>query len=827
MPLSFNFRRTGVLGIVLLLLAGFLLPSHAREFALRAESDGAPQLRLKVPATAEQRDWLSAHGFDVAGRDLEQQWVEVLTDTAGLDRLRQAGFVPELFDTRPGPRPLGIDPQSAYESHTDNPYTDPDELEAFLFQVVADHPSIARLESLGTSHQGRTIWGLMISDNAAVDEDELAILFSGAHHAREVMTPEVVMDTIDYLTDNYGTDSEITARVDAYQIWCVPMVNPDGVHRVFTADSYWRKNVRDNDGSGGIGDADGVDVNRNYDWGFGGQCRGSSGTESSPTYRGPFEGSEPETQAMIQLGRRILPVFDLEYHTYGEAVFYAMGCDDEMFSPTLSTIAGSEPYIGRVVAEEYASRLVTADGGIGFWSAPSASPVDGLGRDHQYHETGAVAFVTEMNDEGQGGFGPDYTLWRDATVIGQRPGWLWLIDRMAGPAVGGHVLDAVTGQPVVADVGLDELSLPDGKRLTARPETGRFHIVVVPGAYTLRVSAPGYAQAIVPVDVGEAWQPIQVELQPLGSSRIAFEDFEDVVRVVQWTAGEPTDDAFDGIWEWGEPYGTHVGDVQGGDLDFGAPALDRTPGSGARAFVTGNQASATIYEDDVDGGATTLTSPPYDLSEWYAVEVSWQRWFQKEPDPLDVLTAEVSADGGQSWAILEVLDQPTSGADAEHSWAPVTVRLDERVPIGDDVRLRFQAIDVSPDNMVEAAIDELEIRGFSRASFGVPTEVRMLGEGGDSLEWEPVPGAPDAVYDIVRGDVINLASSGESVDLGSLTCIESDSTDTATGTAMEADEPPVGTTWFYVVRFELGFSIGGWGASSNGAPREGVGGCGN
>ena len=51
--------------------------------------------------------------------------------------------------------------------------------------------------------------------------------------------------------------------------------------------------------------ARGVDLNRNYEWGWGNQCQGSSGTTTGETYRGPYEGSEPEAQAMIGLGRRI------------------------------------------------------------------------------------------------------------------------------------------------------------------------------------------------------------------------------------------------------------------------------------------------------------------------------------------------------------------------------------------------------------------------------------------------------------------------------------------------------------------------------------------
>ena len=106
----------------------------------------------------------------------------------------------------------------------------------------------------------------------------LAILFSGQHHAREVMTPEIIMDTIDHLTDNYGSDPDLTAMVDSYGIWCVASVSPDGNNLVHTVDDFWRKNARDNDGDMAITGQDGVDLNRNYQWGWGYQCVGSSST---------------------------------------------------------------------------------------------------------------------------------------------------------------------------------------------------------------------------------------------------------------------------------------------------------------------------------------------------------------------------------------------------------------------------------------------------------------------------------------------------------------------------------------------------------------------
>jgi hypothetical protein len=667
---------------------------------------------------------------------------------------------------------------------------------------------------------------MMISDNADQDEDELAVLFNGGHHPREVMTHEAIMDIIDYLTDNYGVDPQATSFVDDYQIWCVPMVNPDGMELVFTEDDLWRKNARDNDENGRLNWKDGVDVNRNYEWGWGNQCLGSSDVRSMATYRGPAEATEPEARAMIDLGRRIRPVFYVEYHSYGEDVFYAMGCDPVEFSPQLSTVPGPDSNVARVIAEEYASRIVQADGQPGFVPAPFGNRVDGIGRDHQAHENGSVAFVTELNSYAEGGFHPDYATYRDATVVGQRPGWLWLIERVSGPAIGGRVTDAELGKPLAADIALDELTLPDGRRLTSRGDTGRFHVIVVPGSYTLRVSAPGYVEAGVQVDVGDSWQPFDVALTPSGATRVVFDDLEDPQRAADWTAGSVDDTAEDGFWEWGEPEGTHSGDVPSGTLRICTPALDRTPGEGRHAFVTGNAPGAEIDQNDVDGGATHLISPALDLDGRYAVELSWSQWLCKDQsDPLDSLAVDVSTDDGQSWIPLGTWVDSSSDGVAAQSWIPVRRRLDDFARPSSTTRLRFRVSDDGPENMVEAAVDDLDVHGFSLETQGRVAGLWFPDPEGTTFVWQAVPGADDAVYEIVRGDLANLTPVGGSIDLGPLTCVVADVSGTSSSDSAIAEEPPPGVCWFYLARFRLGYSEGLWGGGSNGELREGSGGC--
>ncbi|UCF67933.1 MAG: hypothetical protein JSV80_01155, partial [Acidobacteriota bacterium] len=63
------------------------------------------------------------------------------------------------------------------------------------------------------------------------------------------------------------------------------------------------------------------------------------------------------------------------------------------------------------------------------------------------------------------------------------------------------------------------------------------------------------------------------------------------------------------------------------------------------------------------------------------------------------------------------------------------------------------------------------------------------------------------------------------VDLGPLVCIENDSSDLSTDTSPDTDVPAGGSGFFYLVRFQLGFSLGDYGTGTGEGPREGTGGC--
>jgi murein tripeptide amidase MpaA len=188
------------------------------------------------------------------------------------------------------------------------------------------YPDLAKMYDIGDSWEktegvaDRDIWALKISDNVIEQEDEPEVFYMGLHHAREIITPEIVLYWMDFLLRNYGKSKLVTFLVDNRQIWLVPIVNPDGHDYVFTVDSYWRKNRRDN-GDGSFG----VDLNRNYGYMWGYDNIGSSPIPSSDTYRGTGPFSEPEIQAIRDLVEGHNFALSLSYHSYGNLFIYPWG----------------------------------------------------------------------------------------------------------------------------------------------------------------------------------------------------------------------------------------------------------------------------------------------------------------------------------------------------------------------------------------------------------------------------------------------------------------------------------------------------------------------
>ncbi|MGH3306694.1 MAG: M14 family zinc carboxypeptidase [Nocardioides sp.] len=205
-----------------------------------------------------------------------------------------------------------------------------------LRETAAANPDLAKLVPFGTTVRGQEMLAVKVTNDAnqIADGSRPAVMYLGAQHAREWITPEMVRRLMHHFIDNYGTDDQITRLVDTTELWFVPVANPDGYDYTFTGDNrLWRKNLQDNDGDGFTTGNDGVDLNRNYATKWGWDNEGSSPQPSSQTFRGSGPNSEPESQGLNSLFARVGFEHFVNYHSAAELLLYGIGWQVNTPSP--------------------------------------------------------------------------------------------------------------------------------------------------------------------------------------------------------------------------------------------------------------------------------------------------------------------------------------------------------------------------------------------------------------------------------------------------------------------------------------------------------------
>jgi hypothetical protein len=483
-----NRRKGGVLPALAVLLLSSSTASAQHLTHVRLRSGDAPALAQR----------LEQEGFDVLEGSVGPGALELVVSRTSRERLEERGFALEVIaEGRPFAQ---IQRERALREGGPEwmppGYLTLAEILTEMSQVASAHPAIAQVVDVTSAFGGPPTWdghpivGMKISDNVAADEDEPSFLVVSDHHAREIVTPVIALHAIDQLTAGYGSDPAITAAVDGYEIWVVPVWNPDGYVYVFDFDNLWRKNRRDN-GNGTWG----VDLNRNYPFGWSSACSGSK-QPSSDTYAGPSAASEPETQTMLAFGTALRFAKLHDYHSYASEVRYGYGCWTHPWNSFLKSEAV----------------LLSQAGGYGGSTASSCCTAGNI----HWHSAnfGTHAFLWETHTQ----FQPSYQS-AQAEAAKLWPGMLAMLQRPI--PLSGHVLDACSGEPLEATISYLGVAFQNGETNGSGGPHGRYQAFLPPGSYTVRFSAPGYAPQDHAVVVGSSTaQVLDVALTPLAPAAV-------------------------------------------------------------------------------------------------------------------------------------------------------------------------------------------------------------------------------------------------------------------------------------------------------------------
>jgi len=327
-----------------------------------------------------------------------------------------------------------------------------EEYDSLMHAFAIKYPDICKIDTIGYSVENRLLLGVKISDNVTERENEPETFLTSTMHGDETGGYILMLRLIDYLLENYSSQTRVTSLIDNLQIWINPLANPDGTyhggnHTVYGAT---RRN------------ANSVDLNRNY----------------PDPQDGPHpDGREyqPETTSMMEFMTKHHFVISANFHSGAEVVNYPwdtwsrLHADDSWFR-----------FISREYADtvhQYSSGYLTGfDDGItnGYaWYSINGGRQDWVTYFIQGREVTIEldnSFITPVNDLDN--------LWN----YNYRSLLNYISQALYG--IHGEVTDSVTGQPLKAEIRINDHDL-DSSQVFSDSLSGKFIRLINEGKYNL------------------------------------------------------------------------------------------------------------------------------------------------------------------------------------------------------------------------------------------------------------------------------------------------------------------------------------------------------
>lgn len=185
----------------------------------------------------------------------------------------------------------------------------------YMETLARNNPSFVSVGVIGKSVENRPIKYIKISSGKP---NAKAVFVEGGIHPREWVSTSSVTYLINELV---GNRRQFAREVQELDFYLAPVVNPDGYAYTHTHNRMWRKN-RSREGR-----CSGVDLNRNFDYKWGG--KGTSGDTCSESYRGRSPASEPEIKALQNFLRGIGKNLKgyISFHAFGQLIMAPYGYD--------------------------------------------------------------------------------------------------------------------------------------------------------------------------------------------------------------------------------------------------------------------------------------------------------------------------------------------------------------------------------------------------------------------------------------------------------------------------------------------------------------------
>jgi len=343
-----------------------------------------------------------------------------------------------------------------------------DELSSFLDSMQQNYPSIAKKISIGTSVQGKQLWGMRITDNINVKEFEPEFKYIANMHGDETVGREITIALIQLLLTAYGQSEsvnsygpQVTKLVDNTDIYIIPSMNPDGFERGTRSN----KNL--------------LDLNRNFpDLRFPGRSTGSI---------------QPETNSVMNFTLHHNFVLSANFHGGSVVANYPYDGNTDRISGRKDPTPDDDlfQYISLVYSNAHRTMHLSSEFPNGITNGAEWYVLYGGMQDWNYKGAGCMEITIELSDI-------KYPLSRDLPQY-------WNDNRNAMLAYMEQVHTGIKG--TIQDINGNPIGgatiTVQGRdfQTTSEPTFGGYYRLLRPGMYQITVSASGFISKTQQVNV--------------------------------------------------------------------------------------------------------------------------------------------------------------------------------------------------------------------------------------------------------------------------------------------------------------------------------------
>ena len=303
-------------------------------------------------------------------------------------------------------------------------------LEDLETQSASKTPDVFSLQVIGDSFLGNPIYAVKFSDDPGTEDDaEPDILIDAGIHANEWLGPDTTIKYIEYLFNAYydplnPDHAEVVDLVEDFEIWFIPMINPDGRMRddqnggdpgnFWTDTTYhiddsggWRMNVQGVSCPAKPGGTNiGIDINRSFSYKF-----WESSDCQSTIYNGGSAFAAPESKVIKQFINNHMLSLVFHHHSNIQSIVSA------------STIVGLGNYLANESAGIFNNDPSLPSSLLFIWTQALPPMTAMAGSSASIYEPGS--FPLEPFSYQQDGYGAAAGVCGGSGFTGQYFNWAW------------------------------------------------------------------------------------------------------------------------------------------------------------------------------------------------------------------------------------------------------------------------------------------------------------------------------------------------------------------------------------------------------------------